>query len=76
MHQRHAVPHRLARHGECNIGTASAGREHAKRAGGGRMAVRADGHSAGLPETGHVHRVTDAVAGLAEPHAEAPAGAA
>jgi hypothetical protein len=69
MHQWHAEPQRLSRHGECNIGTAGPEREHAKRAGGGRMAVRSDEHLAGLTETGHVHRVTDAVTGLAVPHA-------
>ena len=73
---RHAQVQRLAGHGERHLDAAGAEGQHAERARGRRVAVRADQRLARLAEALHVDRMADAVAGAAVPDAEAPAGAA
>ena len=61
-HRRHCRRIGIARHREGDIEPAGADRQHAQRAGGGRVTVGPKQRFAGTPEAFHVNDVTDAVA--------------
>ena len=68
---RHRDVQRLAGHRHRDLEPAHADRQHAQRAGGAGVGVRADQQCAGTAEVGLVDRMGDAVAGLGEPQPEA-----
>jgi hypothetical protein len=65
----------LSHHGQRHLDAAGAEGEHADRPGRARVGVGTGHGLAGDTEARHVHGVRDAVAGLGEPYAEAPARA-
>ena len=66
---RHGQIIRSAAHGDRDVQASRADGEHARRAAGGRVAVRAEQGLAGHGEALQVDLVADAVAGSGEPDA-------
>ena len=68
-HARHVDVIGAAGHGHGHVHAARAHGQHAQRAAGGRVAVRADERLARLAEALQMHLMADAVAGAGEAHA-------